>query len=179
MRKRNVLILGIAILATIVVAPLLASDDAKPFTAAELDRFLDDWPRFVGWAEARGRELESISTPSEMMEAFARFDADSFLRDAGWDPERFSYVAGHAWMAMIVISAQLQVPEMIAGLDEAIEAVRANPMLTAQQKRTAIDELGAAKAMMLGLDSYFEVDPGEVELVRARQDRVREILELD
>ena len=179
MRMRNVLILFIAIFATAVVAPIPANDDAVPFTSAELDKFLDDWPRFVRWAEERGREIGSISTPSEMMGAFARFDAGSFLRDAGWDPDRFSYVAGHAWMAVIEITAREQLPGMIAGIDEAIASLRANPRLTAEQRRTAIDELTAAKALMLGLDAYFEVDPAEVELVRARQELVRKVLRLD
>ncbi len=172
-------IVGALILVTVAVAPVLADETAKPFTAAELDRFLDDWPRFVRWAEERGRDLESVTTPSEVMQAFRRFDADSFLREAGWDPERFFYVAGHAWMATVVLTAQQQMPEMIAGIDQAIEAVRANPALTAQQKQATIEELGAAKALMLGLDSYVDIDPGEVELVRTRQNRVRTVLDLD
>jgi hypothetical protein len=179
MRMRPVLILGTVILATVALVPVLADEEARPFTSAELDRFLDDWPGFVKWAEARGRDLEVVTTPSEMLQAFQRFDAGVYLRDAGWDPERFFYVAGHSWMATVVISAQAQVPEMIAGIDEAIDAIRSNQMLTNQQKQATIDELVNAKALMLGLDSYFDIDPTEVELVRSRQDRVRKVLELD
>ncbi len=166
-------------LCVIAVGIVHATDDPQPFTASELDRFLEDWPRFAAWAEERGEALDSVSDPSAFMRALAGMEADSFLRSRGWEPERFFYVAGHTWMALLTVEAEAQAPEMTADIDEAIEEIRRNPRMSAAQKEPAIRQLEEIKAMLLELDSFFAVPAEELELVRARHERVREALEVE
>ncbi len=172
---------GFVVLALVLAAGGLvhAVDDPQPFTASELDRFLDDWPQFAAWAQERGEAVDSVSDPSAFMRALAGMEADSFLRSRGWEPERFFYVAGHSWMAFLTVEAEAQAPGMTAEIDEAIEEIRANPGMSAAQKEPAIRQLEEVKAMLLELDSFFAVPAEELDLVRARHDRVREALEAE
>lgn len=167
------------ILGLVAVGSVHAADDPQPFTASELDRFLEDWPAFTVWAQERGEALDSISDPSALMGALAGIQADSYLRSRGWEPERFFYVAGHTWMALFTVEAEAQAPGMTADIDEAIEEIRSNPGMSADQKEPAIRQLEEVKALLLDLDSFFAVPAGELELVRARHDRVREALEAE
>lgn len=177
MRTRRA-ILVVLMLAVVAVAAVHANEE-RPFTAEELDKFLEDWPRFNEWAVEQGRRLDSAPDPTMLMRMLPGMQATAFLRTAGWTVERFTYVAGHTWMAIITIETEAAAPAMVADLDAAIEEIRANPAMTAAQKRPAIEQLEAAKAMLLGLNSYFSVDPKELELVRDRTERVREVLGLE
>ncbi len=163
------LVMGFAVVAS-------ADQAEAPFTARELDKFLDDWPRFVQWAEERGRSLDALSGPAAIFSVLPGYDGGAFLRGLGWEPERFYYVSAHAWMALLVIETREKAPEMIAGIEMAIASIRDNPRLTAAQKREAIAEFEEVKAMFMGLDSVFEVDESEVSLVQTRKDRVRTVL---
>jgi hypothetical protein len=114
-----------------------------------------------------------------LMTAGDRFSADSFFETEGWEPERFYYVAGSAWMAIAVVNAKEETPEMIAGIDGAIEEVRANSELTAEEKEEMIAEFEEMKALFLGIDTYVDVDPDELALVEARKDEVRAVLDIE
>ena len=179
MRTQLMSVLGVCLLAIAIAAPVVADEERPPFSETELEKFLEDWPRFTEWADERGRSLESISSPSMLMGAALSFDAGSFLESRGWEPERFYYVAGRSWMAVLVLEARDQAPEMIAGIDGAIKEVRNEPDLTPEQKAEMIAEFEEMKAMFMGIDSYFEVDAGELELVKARRDRVKDVLDIE
>ncbi len=169
---------GLVVLALVVIATgvVHAGEEPQPFTERELDKFLGDWVPFAAWAAERGEAMHSVSDPSAFMRARTGMEADSFLRSRGWEPERFFYVAGHTWMALLTVEAEAQAPGMTAEIDEAIEEIRRNPRMSAAQKAPAIRQLEEIKAMLLELDSFFAVPAEELELVRARHDRVREAL---
>ena len=177
MRTRRAIL--VALMLAIVAAAAVHANEERPFTAEEIDKFLEDWPRFNTWAIQQGQRIDSAPDPTMLMRMLPGMQPGAFLRTAGWTVERFSYVAGHTWMAIITLETEAAAPAMVADIDAAIEEIRANPAMTAAQKRPAIEQLEGAKAMMLGLTSYFSVDPVELELVRERADRVREVLGLE
>lgn len=172
-------ILTLTLVIGICCAPLIAQSKDAPLTDKELSKLIADWPAVVQWLEAKGRQLDEAeeSGPAAIAAMAAASGLETFLRGKGWTVERFSYVAGTAFMLTAYVTLERQNPDMVKEMDEAIAQVRANTDLSASDKAQQIQAMEEAKKSMLAMPSEAKLNEAELKLVRARYDALYKMME--
>jgi hypothetical protein len=175
MRTRATLFAMLAVLIAAAL-PLPAQESGgrpqEPFTAAELERFVDDWPALAQWAKQTGNPLDILGAQS------VEQAMDRFLQDRGWEPERFFYVAGHAMAALLVMDLSEQTPAIIARLEQQKTLIERDSRLSREQKERALADTDEAILEVMQFRTGHDVPEQELELVRARREEVKEAFRL-
>lgn len=156
------LTLTLALLGTV---PLRA-EQQEPLSAAELDRFIGDWPGFVAWSEDADDEATS----------------ERWLRDRGWQPERFFYVAARVSAGLVELEAGGRGEQADDGFEQQRAAIQQSPHLSAEQKEQLIEQLdrqrdGAAESAMAPTGQ--QPSAAELALIESRRDKLQQILRID
>jgi hypothetical protein len=174
MKRSLVSALGVLLLSLMVLHPA-PGGQPEPFTAAELDSFIRDWPRFVQWA--RQSRIEATADGSIPDTIDYSLETEQFLRRRGWEPERFFYVAGNSSSALLVIDARDAVATRELEQQRAI--ILESPHLTPAQKAEMIESIDRTIEGLLPTGSVSDIPASEIDLVFDRRQQLRRVLELD
>ena len=175
---RNISIVAGTVFFVIVVTFGAAAQEGreeKPFTPTEFNKFMDDWPAFVTWAEARGEHYQNLDAPG----AGTRFSNDmaSFLGRKGWQPERFFYVLSHVTYGMMALQTQ-QVPEIASRLKEQMAAIEKDPNIPEPQKQMLLSQMTQSLDQTTKLQLYGKDLPHqEMELIKSNRDKLLAVME--
>jgi hypothetical protein len=141
-----------------------------PFTQAELDKMLADYPGFQAIAEkVSGPQAE----PNPNQSMGINQELIDYLRDKGWNPpERFLYVMAQAFMGV----ANLTMGQM-GGLDQLMaqrKAIESMPMDAEEKKKTLADMDLAIEEMkkVQGVDEEEAISPEEMALIEKNKDKI-------
>ncbi|MEG1610532.1 MAG: hypothetical protein RR317_05055 [Bilophila sp.] len=99
------LFLGLPLLlALIVVTPATAEElyEQPPFTPTELNKLIDDLPRFRTWVKVNKEKAHPILTAGKPDFLYSPQAAQEVQR-LGWEPRRFFCVMGRAAAALAII----------------------------------------------------------------------------
>jgi len=145
----------------------------RPFSALELDKFIVDWPRFVGWARERGEDFDRPTSQDEVFEELFSRQASKYILEMGWRPERFGYLLNRVTTAL----AGMKMEDQAEAVARVVEAERIeiehNPDLSEGEKRSRLDQLERTVAEMEAYRLRLkEMNPREVELVREHRERL-------
>lgn len=99
---RGLMSLTLALLFTV---PSFAGElyDQPPFTPAELDRLIDDLPRFRAWVKANGEKVHPVLTASGKPDFLYSPKTAAHVEQLEWEPRRFFCVMGRAAAALAII----------------------------------------------------------------------------
>lgn len=73
-----------------------------PFSAAELDRFIDDLPRFRDWLRTQGERVHPVVQKGQPSFVYSEKVA-RHVQGMGWKPERFFCVMGRSAAALAIL----------------------------------------------------------------------------
>ena len=152
-------------LALLAGVPLRA-EQQEPLSAAELDRFIGDWPDFVAWSD--GTDVEAAT--------------ERWLGDRGWLPERFFYVAARASAGLVELEAGGRGEQAGGGIEQQRAAIQQSPHLSDEQKEQLIERLdrqrdGAAESAVASTGR--QLSAAELALIESRRDKLQRILRID
>lgn len=176
--KQLRIILAAFMLVSLFCQPVFAQSDT-PMTERELAKFIADWPATVQWLEARGKRLEAAGGGGAVAAMFTGSDFSAFLKGKGWSVERFSYVAGTTFTLVAYIAFELENPDMLKELDDAIAEIRADSSISAADKANAIASIEDLKKSFLAMPAEAKLNEGEIKLVRAKYDTLKKMLDTD
>jgi hypothetical protein len=151
-----------------------------PFTAGELDRFIDDWPGFASMLESQGQALEAEQISSLAQGLQLNQKVQSYLSGRGWTPDRFMYMASHVSAGLFSqIMAQKQ-PEIQAGMAQAKAEIMNNPDIPAEMKQQLLAQMeaGLAQTQQMG-KPMAELPQQELDLIAARLERIKAAFQVD
>ncbi len=144
----------------------LPAEQQEPLSAAELDRFIGDWPDFVAWSEAADDE----ATP------------ERWLRDRGWLAERFFYVTARVSAGLVELESGGRGAQAGGGFEQQRAAIQQSPHLSAEQKEQLIERLdrqrdGTAESEVASTGR--QPSAAELALIESRRDKLQQILRID
>lgn len=152
-------------------APL--QDQAVPgdpvISQQELDRFMADYPTYITWAQSQGAQQPPIE------------EIEAYVRDLGWDSERFGYVLNQVVIGAMALQLEDQMQE-IKDQTEQIKAQRdqlmASANLTEDQKsqmQAQVEQILQSREQMI---QAVEAVPDEnVALVAANIDKLNTVMQ--
>lgn len=109
-----------------------AESHHTPFDDKELARFMRTWPVFVSWAGHNQITFEAEHSPI----GYAWQErTGTFLREQGWDPERFFTVAHRAELALINLQMRTVSPFHTSKNAPKVPFIEDNPHISKAQKR--------------------------------------------
>ncbi len=170
-------VVAVTLLAGLFCGFAFAQKTESPMTERELSKLISDWPAVVKWLEERGKDIDADASGAAMAAYFKGADFESFLKGKGWTTERFSYVAGTAFLLYGYITWELENPDVAKQFDDAIAEVRANAALSAAEKAEMIRGLEEGKKAVLNLAQEAEINEAELKLVRTRYQDMKKIAE--
>ena len=168
------------ILACLVLTAALAMGQAwagssppRPFSALELDKFIIDWPRFVGWAKDRGEDFDRPDSQDQVFEELFGRQASARIREMGWVPRRFSYLLNRVTTALIGLKMEEQGQDVVRAVEAEKIEIEHNPDLGEGEKRRRLEELERTVAEMEESRRRLkEINPQELKLVREHRERL-------
>ncbi|TVQ38828.1 MAG: hypothetical protein EA384_07930 [Spirochaetaceae bacterium] len=135
-----------------------------PFSAAEIERFIEDWPDFVTWAGMGEAAVERG------------------LAGRGWHTGRFYYVANQVSAGLVQLEEAERLSQAAEELEQQRAAIRQSPHLTDEQKEQMITRLGrqpAASTPAPAGEAGHAVDSAELLLIHAWRDELKRVLRID
>ncbi|MBF0417442.1 MAG: hypothetical protein HQL86_04250, partial [Magnetococcales bacterium] len=108
--------LGVALLCGTASLRAAQPQEQKPFTQAELDRFVADYPALLQGLGKQNPQLEVPRTPwmVSSMRGDPNFNAQ--LKEKNWDPDRFHYLLNHINTGLALVEAEKSQAEIQARL---------------------------------------------------------------
>jgi len=169
---------AVLLLITFAAVPVAGVFGDQPMSAAELDRFIYDWPTIVQYANQRGRALEANPLAFGLIRGYD--DVMRYIRDRGWEPERLFEVMARASTGIAALEIEEQMPGMLQELEAQKREIRGNPSIPQAEKQQAIASIDAMLAQLSGWAGFgVEITEEEKLLVRARRDRLLAVLEAE
>ena len=177
--SRLLLLLFIALTLTGGVWGLASAQDQnmEPFTSAELDQFLADWPEFAKWAKQVGEKYNTGGQGALQNHMYSQ-KVLNHIKGMGWgDPMRFFYVLGHTSLGLATVQTSTAQPQMLASMEQQKQAIMNNPNMSAEQKQQILAQMEQAMAQMQQANQYAaEIPPEELALIKARKDEIMAVL---
>ena len=148
--------------------------EQAPFTRAEFNRFMSDWPAYVKWAKKQGQKYENPQSLGSF-----RFGSElvSHLKGMGWKPERFFYVASQSARGLAAAEMRSQSPGISKQMEEARRGIMSNPQLTPEQKKQMLDSMGQSERAMSQIKSVKGIAPKEMALITANRNKLKRVFE--
>jgi hypothetical protein len=81
-------------------------------------------------------------------------------------------------MALGVAEAERNAGDAVRNIDRTVEGVRANPDMTDARKQYVIAEFQELRQLFLGVETAFDLDPRDLDLVREREATLREMYDV-
>jgi len=178
MRKTLIpVVLAVAACLNAFGLPALAGDPA-PFTAAELKKFISDYPAFAAHMEAEGQVIEDAQKP-ETWEGIQRTSRMmDYLKKKGWEPERFFYVVSHVGAGLVAVTLEEEAPAVEARFSEAEAEIMGNEYLSDEMKQQLLSHMRQGAEQVKQLDQAGKDLPAsERQLIRKNKDRIQKAFE--
>jgi len=163
-----------------------SSNTQQPFTAEELDKFINDVPSMGDLAATAQQDLENSSQTGDAATGMSEQMRDEFTEDIqkkGWDPDRFYYIYGHVMSVMSYLQMErllVQVNPMIAQAQAMIQnsALALPPEQKNQMLREMAEQMAEGNIEMkkARVEITKEVPASEIKLIKARQDEIQKSL---
>lgn len=167
------------VLIVLAVSVLQAQPAQQPFTGAELDKFIRDWPGFQSWIEEAGRELESLDSAANLSYLMFGMNTDEYLSSIGWKTDRFFYVTGNVATALMILQAESELPEVVIELQSQRREVADSPELSEADREAMLAQIDELIAQFQDFHIGYEVPASELELVRPRKQKLLELFEME
>ncbi len=157
--------------------PLGAQEGEEPFSAGELDRFMEDWPAFARWNEERGEEIAVDELSGMHAAATYTRDMERYLANRGWAPRRFFFVAGRVSKAVMAAELAEEFPRALRELEQQREEIRADQDLPPEQKEMMLGILDMQIEHLRAQEIDLGITPAEMELIAPRRDALWRMFE--
>ncbi|MBF0260365.1 MAG: hypothetical protein HQL97_00835 [Magnetococcales bacterium] len=148
--------LGVALLCGTATLQAAQPQETKPFTQAELDRFVADYPGLVQWIGKQNPQVDMARTPwmVSSMRGDPNFNAQ--LKEKNWEPERFHYLLNHINTGLSLVESEKGLAESQARLAKERQEIEArlakerqeNEARLAEGRQQMEKEMAAANARM-------------------------------
>lgn len=143
-----------------LLLPVTGAAEQPAITAAELDRFIQTWPRYT---EVATRDTAASSTASLVVERW------------GWQLDRFLYIAGQVTAGLVRLESETPAGDTATRLDDRAAAILESEHLTQQQKDDLIARIMAEAAA----DAEDEPDDEpDLALIRERREELQCVMDL-
>lgn len=165
-----------------ILAPtaVFAQQDQKPFNAAELDKFINDYPKIVDYLEEHGEEMDYAEDPDSWQAMRMNKKFTDYVDGLGWSPERLGYVASHVSQGIAALEMKGHGPEMRAQLEEARQAIMSNPNMSAEMKQQMMAQMEQSMAMADDMEeSGKKLPPSEMALIKSNRQRILDAFEAE
>ncbi|HUI07535.1 MAG TPA: hypothetical protein VL486_11090 [Verrucomicrobiae bacterium] len=149
-----------------------------PFSTSDLKRFVADSVPFLEWAKT-GAPNQLIEHLAENPNSVAQFpEAVRFLRDRGWEPERFAYVLSHVLVAYKMLGMGGNSSRLLEKLAETKVAVEGDPSQTEAQKARTLAVVEECQRDVRETEKAFAtLPPEEVRLLWLYRAELRQALD--
>lgn len=179
-KKIAVAIVLLAVFALFVNVTYAADAPAQePFTKAELDKFLADYPEFAAWAQKAGNSLEDVDSSQEVAAAMQyNKEIQEYLEGKGWTADRFFYVLSHIGMGLMRSAMGDGNMSAADQLQMQRDMIANNPAIPENDKKEALAELDEAIAETRKNADLLNQDIPEEELalILANKDKIMEVM---
>ena len=141
------------VLALVAISPAEAAPvpAAGPFTEAELNRFLADWPAYAHWSYKSFDYYRTRRGPDAWRYMGSR-EEKAFLAGRGWaTPERFFYILSHINVALRGAGPARSGPGSLSELEAQRDKIRESPMIPDIAKMIATMGIDIALAIQSDL----------------------------
>ncbi|MBF0296711.1 MAG: hypothetical protein HQL96_16125 [Magnetococcales bacterium] len=117
-RQFVAVLLWIALLGLTGSAATASTTEQTPFTKAEMEKFLTDYPNFLQWLAKRNARFESLHSPWLM--SGMRYDKEftARLTENKWDPDRFFYLLNHINTGLLLTASEKMEAESKARMEQ-------------------------------------------------------------
>jgi len=146
-----------------------------PFTSSELTRFMADWPSVVTWGNQHHEDFSGAKNASDLAGLFAAADFQAFITSKGWTVNRFGYVAAEVALCLGAIEMKAQMPEADSQMQAAIDQIKNNPNMSAEQKTAAIQMMQGTQGQIF--EMFKHVPQSEIDLVTPKQEELKTMFE--
>ncbi|MEO5345221.1 MAG: hypothetical protein H7834_02435 [Magnetococcus sp. YQC-9] len=106
--------LGVALLCGTSLLHAAEPQDPKPFTKAELDQFIADYPGLVQWLGTRNPQADVTRNPWIVSSMRADRDFNARLKEKNWNPDRFFYLFHHINTGLVMAESEKSQAELRA-----------------------------------------------------------------
>ncbi len=98
----------------------------QPFDEAEFNRFMADYPVATQWLTEKGARYGGVNSPWAL--SGMRYDRDfvQYLKEKGWDADRFFYLLDHVNMGLLTSRAEARNEDFRAQMDQQREQMATN-----------------------------------------------------
>ena len=149
-----------------------------PFTQAELDKMLADYPGFQAIAD-KVTGPDGMADPTSAQAAAANQEMLAYLGSKGWNPpDRFLYVMGHAFMGAANLMLGIQGgqgggPSAVDQLKAQRKAIEILPMDEAEKAKALADmDKAIAEMEKTGGPPSADIPPEEMALIQQNMDKI-------
>lgn len=155
-------------------------DDQKPFSKAELTKFMADWPQFASWAEKKGEHYSDVKDPDAWIGMKYSAEMQSYLKKNGWKAERFFYILHHVVIGLMKLQMEELSPQMNQQLEAQIDMIKKDPNIPEAQKQQMIASMEASLAQTKQVNENFkeEIPAQEMALIKADKDKLMKVFEM-
>ncbi|MGA2138645.1 MAG: hypothetical protein ABSH14_07260 [Verrucomicrobiia bacterium] len=142
--------------------PILnATAGDEPFQANDLKRFLADSVPFLEWVRTGGHD-RAIEHLMEDPKSVAQFpEVVRFLRDRGWEPERFAYVLNHVLVAYKTLGIGGESSRLLAKLDDTKAIVQGDATQSESEKERTLATIEECQREVRKTEKAFATLPSE------------------
>lgn len=122
------------------IATAMGMPAPKPFTSAELSKFVVDYPALGQWLVQQGRHFGGTHNP--LVISGMRYNPNFLaqLKEKGWQSDRFFYLLDHINMGLLVTRAEQDRAEAKARLKAQLKQMNANRDIGRQRMAKAMQE---------------------------------------
>jgi len=146
-----------------------------PFTSSELTRFMADWPSVQRWGKQHNEDFAGAKRASDLAGLFAAADFQAFIGSKGWTVNRFGYVAAEIALCLGAIEMKAKMPEADSQMQAAIDQIKNNPNMSAEQKAATIQMMQGTQGQIL--EVFKHVPQSEIDLVTPKQEELKTMFE--
>jgi hypothetical protein len=150
-----------------------AARAARPFTRAELDRFLAQAPAFMAWLEFQGASLGDFRSPAIWRDKGLMEEISIYARINGWHSGRFLYVLSHVMQGLNHSDPD---DVLISRLESHLDMVWANPDISDQMRETIMSSLEEELERARNPEDSG-IPRQEMVLIRDRQEIILDFIE--
>ncbi len=177
MIRRAVAISAIFLWVILAALPALAAEIApKPFTQAELDKWMADLPTFNKWVEENEGRLGGLADPMAAFAGRLPVQAEEQLARMGWKMDRFIYVF-HQVVAAMVIMEFPEAKSMVEVLQVQRDELAKITDIPAARKEQALADIDRTIVEVRKLPGGGRPAPQELELVRKNREKIDKVME--
>jgi hypothetical protein len=167
-------LLTAALVAMLVVLWAPATWAESPFSAGELDRFINDWPGFATMMESEGKALDAQQIPNLAKGMHLNQKLKSYLSGRGWGIERFMYMASHVSVGLASLMMAQQQPKIEAGMSQAKAEIMNNPDIPDEMKQQLLAQLEAGMGQTQQMSQKADDLPQqELDLIAGRLEQIK------